>query len=58
MLNGCAPGVGVVNIDNGYGAAVLASRIARLAQRAESAPAESAAVAAPAAAPGTPSQEP
>lgn len=30
MLNGCAPGVGVVNIDNGYGAAVLASRIARL----------------------------
>jgi NCAIR mutase (PurE)-related protein len=35
MLNGCAPGVGVVNIDNGYGAAVLASRIARLAQRPE-----------------------
>lgn len=31
MLNGCAPGVGVVNIDNGYGAAVLASRIARRA---------------------------
>jgi|HubBroStandDraft_3_1064219.scaffolds.fasta_scaffold19394_3 NCAIR mutase (PurE)-related protein len=30
MLNGCAPGVGVVNIDNGYGAAVLASRIAKL----------------------------
>jgi NCAIR mutase (PurE)-related protein len=29
MLNGCAPGVGVVNIDIGYGAAVLASRIAR-----------------------------
>ena len=29
MLNGCAPGVGVVNIDNGYGAAVLVSRIAR-----------------------------
>jgi pyridinium-3,5-biscarboxylic acid mononucleotide synthase len=37
MLNGCAPGVGVVNIDNGYGAAVLASRIARLAQRTEAA---------------------
>ncbi len=37
MLNGCAPGVGVVNIDNGYGAAVLASRIARLAQRADAA---------------------
>ncbi|HXO29614.1 MAG TPA: nickel pincer cofactor biosynthesis protein LarB [Thermoanaerobaculia bacterium] len=36
MLNGCAPGVGVVNIDNGYGAAVLASRIARLAQRSGS----------------------
>jgi len=31
MLNACAPGVGVVNIDNGYGAAVLASRIARRA---------------------------
>lgn len=28
MLNSCAPGVGVVNIDNGYGGAVLASRIA------------------------------
>lgn len=27
MLNGCAPGIAVVNIDNGYGAAVLASRI-------------------------------
>jgi pyridinium-3,5-biscarboxylic acid mononucleotide synthase len=37
MLNGCAPGVGVVNIDNGYGAAVLASRIARLAQRTDAA---------------------
>jgi NCAIR mutase (PurE)-related protein len=33
MLNGCAPGAGVVNIDNGFGAAVLASRIARLARR-------------------------
>jgi NCAIR mutase (PurE)-related protein len=33
MLNGCAPGAGVVNIDNGFGAAVLASRIARLAGR-------------------------
>jgi pyridinium-3,5-biscarboxylic acid mononucleotide synthase len=28
MLNACAPGVAVVNIDNGYGAAVLAHRIA------------------------------
>jgi NCAIR mutase (PurE)-related protein len=33
MLNGCAPGIGVVNIDNGYGAAVLASRIARAGHR-------------------------
>ena len=28
MLNSCAPGVGVVNIDNGYGAGHLASQIA------------------------------
>jgi hypothetical protein len=34
MLNGCAPGIGVVNIDNGYGAAVLASRIARRGAKA------------------------
>ncbi|EQC31519.1 hypothetical protein SDRG_10693 [Saprolegnia diclina VS20] len=27
MLNACSPGVGVVNIDNGFGAAVLAHRI-------------------------------
>lgn len=27
MLNSCATGIGVVNIDNGFGAAVLASRI-------------------------------
>ena len=27
MLNACSPGVAVVNIDNGYGAAVLACRI-------------------------------
>ena len=31
MLNACAPGIGVVNIDNGYGAAVLAHRILRSA---------------------------
>ena len=31
MLNSCAPGTGVVNIDNGYGAGVLAARIARIA---------------------------
>jgi len=29
MLNSCAPGVGVVNIDNGFGAAVLAYSIIR-----------------------------
>ncbi len=29
MLNSCAPGVTVVNIDNGFGAAVVASRIVR-----------------------------
>ena len=29
MLNACAPGVSVVNIDNGFGAAVSAARIAR-----------------------------
>jgi hypothetical protein len=29
MLNSCAPGVTVVNIDNGFGAAVHAARIAR-----------------------------
>jgi NCAIR mutase (PurE)-related protein len=29
MLNSCAPGVAVCNIDNGFGAGVLAARIAR-----------------------------
>jgi NCAIR mutase (PurE)-related protein len=33
MLNSCAAGVGVVNIDNGFGAAVLAHRINRLAEK-------------------------
>ena len=28
MLNACAPGVAVVNIDNGYGAGHLAAQIA------------------------------
>ena len=28
MLNACAPGIGVVNIDNGFGAAALAHKIA------------------------------
>ncbi len=31
MLNSCASGIGVVNIDNGFGAAYLANRINRLA---------------------------
>jgi hypothetical protein len=39
MLNSCAGGIGVVNIDNGFGAAVLATRInrppARLADNPE-----------------------
>ncbi len=30
MLNSCAPGVAVVNIDNGFGAAALATKINRL----------------------------
>jgi len=29
MLNSCATGVGVVNIDNGFGAAMLAGKILR-----------------------------
>jgi NCAIR mutase (PurE)-related protein len=33
MLNGCAPGISVVNIDNGFGAAMQASLINRLAAR-------------------------
>jgi pyridinium-3,5-biscarboxylic acid mononucleotide synthase len=33
MLNSCAPGVSVVNIDNGYGAAHQASQINRLATK-------------------------
>jgi NCAIR mutase (PurE)-related protein len=33
MLNSCAPGVAVVNIDNGFGAGVFAARIARRAAR-------------------------
>jgi NCAIR mutase (PurE)-related protein len=33
MLTACAPGVLVVNIDNGFGAGVAAARIARTAQR-------------------------
>ncbi len=33
MLNSCAPGIGVVNIDNGFGAAVLAGQILRTAHK-------------------------
>ncbi|NJM85298.1 MAG: nickel pincer cofactor biosynthesis protein LarB [Leptolyngbyaceae cyanobacterium RM2_2_21] len=33
MLNSCAAGIGVVNIDNGFGAAVLAGQILRAAQK-------------------------
>ena len=36
MLNSCATGIGVVNIDNGFGAAVLAGQILRAAQRLNS----------------------
>jgi pyridinium-3,5-biscarboxylic acid mononucleotide synthase len=35
MLNACAPGVGVVNIDNGFGAGVLAVRILRRGRGSE-----------------------
>ncbi len=35
MLNSCAPGVSVVNIDNGYGAGVFAARVARNAHRGD-----------------------
>lgn len=35
MLNSCAAGVGVVNIDNGFGAGCLAHRINALAERRE-----------------------
>lgn len=33
MLNSCAEGIGVVNIDNGFGAGYLAAQINRLAER-------------------------
>ncbi|MBA2554792.1 MAG: nickel pincer cofactor biosynthesis protein LarB [Geodermatophilaceae bacterium] len=35
MLNSCAPGVVVCNIDNGFGAGVFAARVARRAARRE-----------------------
>ncbi|TFI56008.1 nickel pincer cofactor biosynthesis protein LarB [Mastigocladus laminosus UU774] len=33
MLNSCAAGIGVVNIDNGFGAAVLAGQVLRTAEK-------------------------
>ena len=37
MLNSCAAGIGVVNIDNGFGAAILAGQILRTASRIKNA---------------------
>ncbi|HEY8456275.1 MAG TPA: nickel pincer cofactor biosynthesis protein LarB [Actinopolymorphaceae bacterium] len=37
MLNSCAPGVVVTNIDNGFGAGVFAARVARRAHRPDAA---------------------
>lgn len=36
MLNSCAAGIGVVNIDNGFGAAILAGQILRTASKISS----------------------
>jgi len=41
MLNGCAPGVTVVNIDNGFGAAQAAFRMLTIAVRRTRSPSES-----------------
>jgi len=38
MLSSCAPGVSVVNIDNGFGAAVAAARIARATTKPKKTP--------------------
>ena len=38
MLNSCATGVAVVNIDNGYGAACAAIRVLRAARRSDGDP--------------------
>jgi NCAIR mutase (PurE)-related protein len=35
MLNSCAAGVAVVNIDNGFGAAVLAHRMMMIGQASQ-----------------------
>jgi hypothetical protein len=36
MLNSCAAGIGVVNIDNGFGAAILAGQILRTDSKIQS----------------------
>jgi pyridinium-3,5-biscarboxylic acid mononucleotide synthase len=36
MINSCAPGIGVMNIDNGFGAAILAGKILRTAAKFQS----------------------
>jgi pyridinium-3,5-biscarboxylic acid mononucleotide synthase len=41
MLNGCAPGVTVVNIDNGFGAAHASHRMLTIARRRTRTPSES-----------------
>lgn len=41
MLNSCATGIGVVNIDNGFGAAILAGQILRTAQKLSAYPTRS-----------------
>ena len=41
MLNSCAPGIGVVNIDNGFGAAILAGQILRTAHKLQASLGES-----------------
>jgi hypothetical protein len=38
MLNSCSPGITVVNIDNGFGAGVFASRVARRIAKAVDGP--------------------
>jgi hypothetical protein len=55
MLNSCAPGVAVVNIDNGFGAGVFAARVAR---RAHPTPAPAHAPAPTTAAPAHPTPAP
>jgi NCAIR mutase (PurE)-related protein len=41
MLNSCAPGVSVVNIDNGFGAGYQANLINKAICRSQQAPAQS-----------------